>query len=491
MRTLTFSFLVLSFALCSTRLEAQYPGAVPGTDQVTGTLTLKQAVDIAIKNNLIVNNFDITSSGARILYDQAWEYMLPNLQGTVGQQLNFGRNISSVNNQYVNTQYESGSAGVQGSVYLFRGLQYQNGLKAQRYAFEASKKDLQWQKDNITLSVLSAYLAVLNNQEQVRLATQQSVADSLQLERLRQLAAEGALNPASGLTDLQGQYAGDLINISSAINILENSKVTLFNLLNIPYNRDIQYQNDVSAIDMAQNQPAPDTIFRQALSIIPTIQSAQLRVSQYQRALARARGGYFPNIQLYGGVSTNWTNSPGGTYTPTDSGYTQQKGVYADNGGIQNPIYQYGYTNGYTTYPKWWEQFKNNRGEYVGIQVNIPILNGFQIRNQVRQAKLDLKTAQLNNANARNLLQQNVETAFQNMIAAYKNYKFYMDQAKAYEESFRITDIRFTEGVIAADFYLPAKARRDAAEVNLTAAKYIYIFRTKLLDYYQGKLTLQ
>jgi outer membrane protein len=88
-------------------------------------------------------------------------------------------------------------------------------------------------------------------------------------------------------------------------------------------------------------------------------------------------------------------------------------------------------------------------------------------------------------------LQQTVELAFQQMIAAYKTYKFYQEEVVAYEESFRVTNIRFTEGVVTSDVYILAKGHSDQAEVNLAAAKYIYIFRTKVLDYYQGKFTLQ
>jgi outer membrane protein len=489
MRTLSFSILFLSFALCSSTLEAQFSGAVPGTDQVTGTLTLQQAVAMAIKNNLSVNNVDIQSQAAKINFDQAWEYMLPTLSGNVGQQLNFGRNISSINNSYTNTQNEQGSAGLNAGVVLFRGLQYQNNLKAQRYGFQASKKDLQWQKDNITLTTLNAYLQLLSNRDQLTLAIDQSRSDSVQLMRLRALGREGALSPASNLTDLEGAYANDQVNIAGATQALENSKVNLFNILNIPYNRDLQYENSVVASDIAEYQAAPDTIFRRALGFIPIIQSTELKEMQYRRALAAARGAYFPSISLNGGISTNWTNSPGGTFTPTDSGYVKSQTFAVDNAGSQ-PIYQYGYTKGNTTYPDWWNQFKNNRGEYIGISVNIPILNGFQTRNNVRQARLNLETAQLNKANARNIIQQNVENAFQNMVAAYKSYKGYIDAAKAYEESFRITNIRFTEGVIASDVYIQAKTRSDLAEVNLSAAKYIYIFRTKVLDYYQGKLDL-
>jgi outer membrane protein len=173
----------------------------------------------------------------------------------------------------------------------------------------------------------------------------------------------------------------------------------------------------------------------------------------------------------------------------TDSSVSASTSQFTNANGT-NPIYNKSY-NGYNIYPNWGDQFKNNRYEYVGINVSIPILNGFQARNQVRQAKLTLKNYQLQNINVRYQLQQNVELAFQSTINAYKNYKFYQDQAAAYEESFRVTNIRFTEGVVTSDVYINAKGRSDQAEVNLAAAKYVYIIRTKVLDYYQGKFTLQ
>ncbi len=489
MRYLSFA-LLLSFALCTGKLEAQFAN-VPGNDQISGTLTLQQAVEIALKNNLSVNSSDISSQGFKIQFDQSWEYMLPTISASGGQSINFGRSISSANNQYSSNQFESGNAGLNAGLTLFRGLQYQNGRKAARYAYNASRQDLQTQKDNITLNVLLAYLLVLSNRDQLTLAIEQSRSDSIQLQRVKAQNAEGNLIPLSGLTDLQGQYASDQINIVSNINALENSKVSLFALLNVPYNRDVQYQNTVTTTDISEYQSGSDSIFRKAITIIPGIESARLKVSQYERLLAQARGAYFPTISLNAGVSPNWTNNPTpSSSTPTDSSF--QKVALYDASPSHNNLNYYGtqYTKFANTYPSWGDQFKNNRGENVGISVNIPILNGLQIRNNVRQAKLNLKTAQLNNANIRNVLQQQVENAFQNMIAAYKNYKFYIDQAKAYEESFRITNIRFTEGVITSDVYIQAKARSDIAEVNLAAAKYIYIYRTKVLDYYQGRLQL-
>ena len=461
-------------------------------DSIGTTLSLPQAVAIAIRNNLVVAQSDLNSQGYKISFDQSWEYMLPTIGASGGQQINFGRTInSSNNNQYVSSQFSTGNAGLSAGLTLFHGLELQNNYRAQRYAYNASKMDLQQQKDNITLNVLLAYLQVLSSRDQLALAYEQAQTDSITLGLLTAKGKEGALNPVSNLTDLQGQYAQDQVNIAGAINTLESNKVALFSLLNVPYKRDVEYQNSVTATDVNDYQASSDSIYNHALGIIPSIRSAQLKVQEYHRLLAYYRGAYYPSISLNGGVSTNWTNSPGASSFVTTGAptYSPQTGLFSDAAGA-NPVYQK-VSTGYDVYPKFSDQFKDNRSEYIGLSVNIPILNGFQARNNVRQAKLNLKNYELLNTNARNFLQQQVELAFQSMIAAYKSLKFYQQEATAFEESFRVTNIRFAEGVIASDAYILAKGHSDAAEVNLAAAKYIYIFRTKVLDYYQGKLTIQ
>lgn len=497
MRYSSFLLLLLSLALSTSLLAQSNESAHAAQDNRTeqdsigGTLTLPQAVAIAIRNNLVVAQSGLNTQNARVNYDQAWEYMLPTVSGNGGQNINFGRTISSTNNQYFTSQFNSGSAGLNAGLLLFHGLELQNNLKVQRYAYNASKMDLQTQKDNITLSVLLAYLQVLSNRDQLSIAYEQAQVDSITLERLTIQGKAGALSPVSNLTDLQGRYASDQVNIANAINTLEASKVALFAYLNVPYKRDVEYQNSIAATDINDYQSNSDSIFRHALDIIPSIRSAELKVSEFRSALAYYRGAYYPSISLNGGVSTNWTNSPApSAFVTTGAPTLSQTGVYFSDPLGNTPVYEKNAT-GYDVYPNWGSQFKNNRSEYVGISVNIPIFNGFQARNNVRQAKLTLKNYQLQNTNARNQLQQTVELAFQNMIAAYKSYKFYMQAAAAYKESFRVTNIRFTEGVIASDAYIVAKGNSDAAEVNAAAAKYAYIFRMKVLDYYQGKLTIE
>src|ERR1700761_9226853 len=206
MRHYSFLLLLLSFSL-STRLQAQNNEGARAAqndknqqDSISGTLSLPQAVAVAIRNNLLVAQSDISSQGYKIGYDQSWEYMLPTISGSGGQQINFGRTInSSTSNQYITSQFSTGNAGVSAGLVLFHGLEYQNNMRAQRYAWNASKMDLQQQKDNITLNVLLAYLQVLSSRDQVRLAYEQAQVDSITLDRLNAQGREGALNPVSNL----------------------------------------------------------------------------------------------------------------------------------------------------------------------------------------------------------------------------------------------------------------------------------------------------
>ena len=135
------------------------------------------------------------------------------------------------------------------------------------------------------------------------------------------------------------------------------------------------------------------------------------------------------------------------------------------------------------------DQFKNNRYEQVGISINIPILNYLRARNNVKIAKINLKNAQITAQSTRHDLQQQVEGAYQNMINAYDSYKSYREQVAAYTESFRGVEIRFNAGAVTSVDYVVAKNNIDRANTNLTEARYNYIFRTKILDYYQGRLT--
>jgi len=449
-------------------------------------LTLPKCVDIAIKNNLQVKQSELTSQSNRVYYRQAIDNMLPQVNASANQGTSFGRTISSVNNGYIDQQTNFGSYSLNGSILLFAGLQYQNAIKQNAYAYDASKMDWQQQKDNITLQVILDYLQILSNEDLLAITREQASTDSQSVARAEIQNKEGAIAPST-LTDLQGQYAGDLVNIATAINSLETSKINLYNLLNIPYDRTVKYERIPVDIQLPVYPANSDSIYRTALQIIPLIKSADLRVKSYEKALKVARGAYWPTLSLNGSVSTNWssaaTNSFEGLPYVNDTTINYVSTSTGDYNVInKNPTVT-------STDVPFGDQFKNNRGTQVGLSLQIPILNSLRARNNVKLAKINLENYKYV-ANATKLqLQQMVEQSYQNMVSAYNQYKSYEDQVEAYTQSFRSADIRFKAGVITSVDYLVVKNSYDRANTSLIAARYNYIFRMKILDYYQGRLT--
>ncbi len=474
-KQIIFFLLIVSFAIGGRAQERS-----------GNILTLKQCVDTAIKYNLQVEQNETQMQASRVNWQQAMFNLLPTINASGTQGINFGRSINPYTNQYINQRINTGNYGLSTGLTLFSGLQLQNAIKQNAYAYDASKMDWQQQKDNITLNVILAYVQVLSNQDILDVSRRQADVDSQQVERLKAQNEYGAIAPST-LYDLQGQYASDLVNIVNNVNILEASKVSLFQILNIPYNRNVQFERFPLDIPVAEYPANSDSIYQTALAFMPSIKAADLRVKSYEKALKVARGQYYPTLSFYGSVSTNYsdaatTNVYGSEIiVPSTTDYVTVGGADYYINSKQQTVTQQKIAFG--------DQFKNNRYTQIGLQLNVPILNYLRTRNNVKLAKINLKNYQNMATATRNQLQQNVEVAFQNMVAAYGQYKSYRDQVTAYQLSFEAAEAKFNAGAITSVDYVIAKNNVDRANINLTEARYNYIFRTKILDYYQGRLT--
>jgi outer membrane protein len=450
----------------------------------TKFLTIKQCVDLAIQNNLLVQQSQIQMETSGLAFKQAKDNLLPQINANISEQNNYGRSISNTNNAYVDVQNGSGSYGVNGNLVLFNGLSLQNAIKQNSLNYNASKMDLQQQKDNITLNVILDYLTVLSNQEALEIARNQASVDSAQVARLEIENSMGAIPPAT-LYDLKGQYANDQVNVVNAINALEVSKVSLFSVLNMPYQKDASYEKVNMTADIIDLNSSSDSIYQVALQTIPNIRATDLRVQSYQKSIAVARGKLYPTLFLYGSLNSNFSSIATSPIPGTD--FQQNTGGYVDVTGTTYPVYVNSLQTQKTSFG---DQVKNNRYQVIGLQLNIPILNYFSARNNVKTAKLNYQNAKVLSTASRNQLQQQVEQAWQNLRAAYGQYKGYLEQVKAYGESFRTAEIRFNNGVITSVDYVIAKNNYDRANTNLSFSRYNYIFRTKILEYYQGRLSL-
>lgn len=458
-------------------------------ENIGKALTIKQCIDIAIRNNLLVQQSDVAKQTTGVYFKQSKDNLLPYIAASASQGESFGRSLNPYTYSYVNQQINTGSYGIGGSLVLFSGLQIQNAIKQYALAYDASKLDYQQQKENISISVLLAYLQILSSKELLDISKSQAEVDKKQVERLELLNQSGALTLLSDLSNFKGQYANDLVNIATAQNTLESAKINLFSILNIPYTRSVEFEPISFSADAINNPSNPDSIYQTALKVVPAVRSADLKTRSFEKALLAARGQYYPTLSLNAGINTSYSNAATAS-TPLNTFYNDTSSSYVT---VSNTNYKLivPQQNFQSQKISFGDQFTNNRYTSINLTLSVPILNSFRARNNIKLAKINLQNAKNNAGSTKLLLQQNVEQAYQNIVLAKAQYRSYTDAAIAYNESFRTTEIRFNEGVIASDVYLIAKGNIDRANINLTIAKYNYIFRSKILDYYEGNLSWQ
>lgn len=472
------TIMVLCVLICFTvKTNAQ---SVP----TGGTLTLQQSIETGIANNLDVKLRDLAMQRAGINHRQAKGNMIPTVNGSVIYGSSQGRAIDRSSNTYINQQQRLADLNLGSDVTLFNGFRLLNQLKQNSLAYDAAKMELEQEKYELTLQIILAYLVVLSNEDQLTQSRNQLDLSRKQVERLDVLNNQGAIPPAQ-LYDLKGQLANDELGIVNNQNSLNASKLALAQLMNVPYDKDLKLERLNADQFTMLYEGDPEAIFQTAMQQLALVKAADLRTRSAEKGVKAARGNLTPTLFATGNISTAYTSAATrdvflGTKAPqTTNGFVT---VGGNNYNVRVITDSIGFAN-----IRAYDQLKNNYGTFIGIGLNIPILNNFRARNQVSLAKIDLKNAQIVEQTTHIQLKQSIEQAYFNMKAAEERYKVLLNQVEAFTLSFRAAETRFNAGVGNSVDYLIAKNNLDRANINLVNARYDYVLRTKILDYFQSK----
>ena len=413
--------------------------------------TLQQCIDTALAKNIQVKQSGLLSEAAAVNLRQARANLLPDLNANLNHGINQGRSIDPFTNTFVNQSINYASYGLSSGAVLFSGLNLQNSVKQNAYAYDASRMEWQQAKDNLTLNVILAYLAVLNNEDMIAAAVKQKELSGKQLERLDILDKQGAISP-SQVSDVKGQLMNDELNILNLRNQLETSKLALAQLMNVPYSSSISVERinaEEFLTNYAQNS---NDIYQTALQQFSLVKSVELRKKSAEYGLKAAKGLLYPTLSLGGNMQTNYSS------------------IAANQ-------------NGKIPYR---DQLDNNMFYTVNLGLRIPIFNSFRARNNIKLADIAVRNSELVEENTKVQLRQQIEQAHLNMTNAYERYKTLAEQVSAYNTSFKAAEARFNAGVGTSVDYLIAKNNLDRANINLISARYDFVLRKKVLDYYQS-----
>ena len=450
------------------------------------TLSLKQCVESAIANNPIVKQSDVQLQNASVNLRQARDNQLPDLLANLNHGINQGRSIDPFTNGYVNQNISYGNYNIGTNITVYNGSELKNLVKQNKLIYEADKMDVQQVKDNLTLSVILAYLQVLTNDDLLTQSNNQLLLTQKEVDRLTILNNQGAIVPAQ-LYDLKGQLGNDQLALINVQNALATAKISLCQLMNTPYDKTLKVQPITAEEYASAYDGDPNKIYQLAVSQLAVVKAARLRRQSANASVQVANGEFYPRIGFGAGLSTNYSSAA--TKSIFVNSIPVPSGDFVTVGGIQIPVIT-SKSNYNTQKVQYFDQFSNNYSTSVNLNIRIPIVNGFQAKNKVALAKNDVKNYQYQEEVVEVQLRQAIELAYVNMVTSGETYITLLQQVSDFNQSFHSAGVRFEAGASTQVEYLIAKNNADRAQINLISARYDYILRRKILDYYQGKFVL-
>lgn len=479
-KLLTFTLaLVLLFS--AEKLAAQ---------QTPRVWSLDSCINQAVAQNIQVKQSELNLQASRVMNAQAKAAFLPTSQLFGSHAYNFGRSIDPFTNQPTTEQIQSNNFGLSGEVILFNNGLLQHQLQQSKLGVKASQYELKQTRQTIALQVTLAYLQVLFTQELLTIAENQLKNTNLHIERSKHLVEAGALATAT-LADLEVQAAQDELQQVTAATDLKTARLTLLQLLNLPATTAFTIQP--IATDVPVTNPYAKTtaeIVATAEKIQPGIMGADLRVKSAHYGVRSARAGLLPGLSISSYMGSNYSSAvPTSRFVADGTGSTTREVtsktdfVLIDD--VRRPLRQTETSpNGAMENFYYFDQLQFNMRKSISLNLSIPILNNWQNRARLSNALIAEKTAEYAAENARLQLRQNIEQAHTNLEATQTRYQTATRQVKASKIAFGAAQKRFESGSVHYVDLNLAKTNYDKALSNQVQAKYDFLIRQRVLDFY-------
>ncbi len=449
--------------------------------------SLEASIARAFEKNITIKQSQLNVELAEIDQKNAFGNLLPNLNAQASHGYNWGQRIDPFTNQFATERIRSNSFGISTSVNLFSGFQVRNALEQAQINVMASRLTDEKAKNDIALNIATLYLSILMNQELVTIAQTNSDNTENQAKRIRILVNAGQL-AQNNLDDIDAQLATDQANLVQAKNNYNLSVLSLAQALQLSPEETASFQiesPDVSAVDNAQLGPSAEAAVQYALTHFPEMKSAEYNMQSASVGVEIAKGAQLPNLSAsfsygtgYSGAASTIVGDPDYEVFPIGAVETTGDLVYS-----LQPVYN---EDDFETISLW-DQLTDNVNKSLFFSLNIPIFNGFSTESSIKRSEINRMNAEYSVETTRQNLRQSVERAYADALAAKANFDAGTKAVQAAEKAFLNTKSRYEQGASTQVEYSDSRTRLDNAKVNLLNSKYEYLFRIKVLDFYQGK----
>jgi outer membrane protein len=446
-----------------------------------------ECIEQALKNNISLKQADLNNRQNTINLKQAKASLIPTFNISDAQGLNSGRTIDPFTNQFVNQNIQTNNIAATSSVTLFGGMQNVNTVRQNKLNYEAGNLDLKKMENDLALNVAVAYLQILFSYEQLEISKKQMESSREQLNKTKVFVKAGKL-PETNLLQIQSQLVNDKLTVTNAENQLQLSKLALTQLMEIPAGENFEIQKpNIDLVSAAY--PHLEQIYETALENQPQIKSSQIKTKSALTAYQVAKGGLEPKLYLAGSLRSGYSSARKLT---TYNQIVQQQNIgYLQSNPAENVIGMIPTTVPVNSNYPAGKQFADNFGQTVSLNLTIPIFNNLTVKSNMDKAKLNIENSKLNEQAEKNQLRKAVEQAYTDVISANKKFIASKEQVESEESAYLTIQKQFEVGLINAIDYVVEKNNYSKALLGLLQSKYDYIFKMKVLDFYQGKdLTL-
>ncbi len=431
-------------------------------DAQTKKWTISDCVNYAIEHNISILQAKLEEQSALIDQKAAKGNFYPSLNANTSHSWNIGLNQNITTGLLENQTTQFTSAGINSNIVIYNGLQNQNRLRVAHLTLIAAQYKSTKIKDDVSLNVANAYLQILFNKENLKVRQQQQQNNEKQLQRTQELVAIGTL-PRGDLLDIKATLASNKQQVIMAENALFISKLSLAQLLQLSdyQNFDIEDINsDIKSSAVLIQSPA--TIFEKAKSQRAEIMISKTNLDIAQKELLIAKGALKPSLQGFYSFSTRASYSD------------RIVGLDAFGKPILSgpaPLF---------------DQFSNNKGHSFGMQLNIPIFNGFATKNIVERNKINIARSTMALNQQETDLERNIYTAFSDANGAIKTYESAISTLEARTEAYLYAKEKFAVGMLNSFDLNQSQTLFATAESEVLRTKYDAVFRIKIIEFYFG-----
>ncbi len=454
--------------------------------------SLQKCVQYALDSNISIRQQAIQADISAITYKQSKLSQIPSANFSNNDGYRFGKSQNPSTGILESQNFFQVGLNLQSSVEIFNWFSKKNAILANEWSLQAAKAATDKLKNDIALTVANSYLQVLLAREQEQIAEVQIKQSTAQLDIVNKQVKAGAL-PELNAVELEAQLANDSANYISAKGNVQQAKYVLQSYMNLDPGRPFEIEEPPA--DKIPIEPIadlqPENVYALALANLPQQRVNDFNLKAAQRNSLAAKGALYPTISAYGSLGTNYGYFRSPVYAQVPNGFAASGLVISNGTGgfidVQRPLFTKGGKTGYITSDPLGTQFSNNFGQSIGLNLSVPIFNGWQAKANYEKSKLNIRTLEYQIDLDNQTLKQDIYQAYNAAIVALEKFTSSAKSVDAAQRTYDFATKRFNIGMLGTFELVTDQNNLFRAKLQYVLNQFDYVFKMKVLEFYKGQ----